>query len=148
MSSIDLIPTAPDNPDGEVAAPEPVDNQKEEPSTKTQTTSSPEEVQPGTTKEQSEVQPAPKRGRGRPPGAKNKTVRKTVKLEPVQPLSTVPEEKADEKPEEPPVAETPQELSPATRRREYMRELSLRKQAERQAKIAHYTGILERSLGY
>ena len=145
MTSIDLIPTAPDNPDeGDVAAPEPVDNQIEEPSAQSQTTSSPEEVQPETTKEQSEVQPAPKRGRGRPPGAKNKTARKTVKLEPV-PLAPVKEE---EKEEEPPVAETPPVLSPTTQKREYMRELSLRRQAERQAKIAHYTGLLDRSLGY
>ena len=145
MTSIDLIPTAPDNPDeGDVAAPEPVDNQTEEPSAQSQTTNSPEEVQPETAKEQSEVQPAPKRGRGRPPGAKNK---KTVKLEPVQTLPVVADEKTEEK-TEPPVAETPPVLSPTTRKREYMRELSLRRQAERQAKVAHYTNLLDRSLGY
>ena len=142
--SIDLIPTS-DNPDEGTAVPEPVDNQTEEPSAQIQTTNSPEEVQPETAKEQSEVQPAPKRGRGRPPGAKNK---KTVKLEPVQTLPVVAEEKEEEKTEEPPVAETPPVLSPTTRKREYMRELSLRRQAERQAKVAHYTNLLDRSLGY
>ena len=92
MTSIDLIPTAPDNPDeGDVAAPEPADNQIEEPSTQSQTTNSPEEVKAETKEEQSEVQPTPKRGRGRPPGAKNRTVRKTLKLEPV-PLPPVKEE--------------------------------------------------------
>ena len=146
MASNDLIPTIPDNPgEGDAVVPEPVDNQTEEPSAQSQKTSSPEEVQPETAKEQSEVQPAPKRGRGRPPGAKNKTVRKTVKLEPVQPLAPVKEE---ENTEEPPAAETPPVLSPTTRKREYMRELSLRRQAERQAKVAHYTSLLDRSLGY
>ena len=144
--SIDLIPTS-DNPDEGTAVPEPVNNQTEEPSAQSQTTNSPEEVKVETKEEQSEVQPTPKRGRGRPPGAKNKTVRKTVKLEPV-PLPPVEEE---EKKEEPPqVAETPPVpvVSPTTRKREYMRELSLRRQAERQAKVAHYTNLLDRSLGY
>ena len=147
MTSIDLIPTAPDNPDeGDVvAAQELANNQIEEPSTQSQTTNSPEEVKAETKEEQSEVQPTPKRGRGRPPGAKNKTVRKTVKLEPV-PLPPVKEEEKTEEP--PPVAETPPVISPTTRKREYMRELSLRRQAERQAKVAHYTNLLDRSLGY
>ena len=146
MTSIDLIPTVPDAPGEEdVAAPEPSGNQIEEPSMQNQTTSLPEEVKAETKEEQSEVRPTPRRGRGRPPGAKNKTIRKTVKLEPV-PLPPVEEE---EKKEEPPqVAETPPVVSPTTRKREYMRELSLRRQAERQAKVAHYTSLLDRSLGY
>ena len=150
METIDLIPMENINPDppdkeeGSADASEPAGHQATAPLESTQDLHPQEVAEPEAKQIVSEVPPTPKRGRGRPPGSKNKTVRKaTVKLEPVEPLSSVKEEII----EKPPPAEEPV-ISPRTRKKEYMRQLSIRRQEERKVKVAHYTRLLDRSLGY
>ena len=140
MEAIDLIPTENINPDppdkeeGSADASEPAGHQAAAPLENTQDLNSQEVAERETKQVVSEAPPTPKRGRGRPPGSKNKTVRKaTVKLEPVEPLSPVKEE-IIEKP--PPAAEPV--ISPRTRKKEYMRQLSIRRQEEkRQNRTLH-----------
>ena len=147
MMTIDLIPTdepKPEinqQPDASAAPVENVEHQSIDVSEHKQSPDSPEGVTIETKQEESEVPPTPKRGRGRPPGSKNKEPRKrTVKLEPVQvePLEPVKEE---------PVIAAP-ELSPISRRHKLMREMALKRREQQQARTAHYTSLLDKRLGF
>ena len=147
MATIDLIPTVepmPDinqQPDASDAPTENVEHQPIDVSAHKQSPDLPEEVTIETKQEESEVPPTPKRGKGRPPGSKNKEPRKrTVKLEPVQvePLEPVKEE---------PVIATP-ELSPISRRRQLMQAMALKRREQQQARTAHYTSLLDKRLGF
>ena len=84
------------------------------------------------------AQPTPK-PKGRPKGSKNKTPKKTVVLEPVQePLSPVREE----------VQQEPPPLSPRSRRRERMQALAEQRREQQKTRVAYYTALLDKSMGY
>ena len=151
MTTIDLIPTEepkPDinqQPDASDAPTENVEHRPIDVSEHKQSPDSPEEVTIETKQEESEVPPTPKRGRGRPPGSKNKEPRKrTVKLEPVQvePLEPVKEEPVIEETKPAP------ELSPISHRRQLMQTMALKRREQQQARIAHYTSLLDKRLGF
>ena len=152
MTTIDLIPTdkpeinQPDaSQDVEVASPvENVEHQSIDASAHKQSPDSTEEVTIETKPEESEVPPTPKRGKGRPPGSKNKEPRKrTVKLEPVQaePLEKIKEEPVIEEAK-------PPELSPISHRRQLMQAMALKRREQQQARVAHYTSLLDKRLGF
>ena len=156
MTTIDLIPTDEINhpptenehasQDGESSAPpaEPEEHRSIDASGHKQSPSSQKELKAETKQEESEVPPTPKRGKGRPPGSKNKEARKrTVKLEPVQlePLEPVKEEPVIEE-------KKPPELSPVSRRRELAKTMALKRREQHQARIAHYTSLLDQKLGF
>ena len=152
MTTIDLIPTEEpkpeisQQPDVSEAPAENVEHQSIDVSEHKQSPDSPEEVTTETRQEESGVQPTARRKKGRPPGSKNKEPRKrSVKLEPVQaePLEPVKEEE--------PVIEktkpTP-DLSPVSHRRQMMQAMALKRREQQQAKIAHYTSLLDKRLGF
>ena len=154
MTTIDLIPTdkpeinqPPDaSQDNESSASpaETAEHQSIDVSGHKQSPDSPEEVTIEIKPEESEVPPTPKRGKGRPPGSKNKESRKrTVKLEPVQaePLEPVKEEPAIEETKQP-------ELSPISRRRQLAKAMAVKRLQQQQARIAHYTSLLDKRLGF
>ena len=157
MTTIDLIPTDEINHpptenehasrDGESIAPpaEPEEHRSIDASGHKQSPSSQKELKAETKQEESEVPPTPKRGKGRPPGSKNKQPRKrTVKLEPVQaePLEPVKEEPVIEE-----TKPTP-ELSPISHRRQMLQTMALKRREQQQARIAHYTSLLDKRLGH
>ena len=148
MTTVDLIPTDKPEisqpPDASASPAETAEHQSIDVSTHKQSPDSPEEVTIEIKPEESEVPPTPKRGKGRPPGSKNKESRKrTVKLEPVQaePLEPVKEE--------PVIEETkPPELSPVSRRRELAKTMALKRREQHQARRAHYTSMRDKKLGF
>ena len=159
MTTIDLIPTdkpeinqppveiehASQDCESSASPAEPGEHQSIDVSEHKQTPSSPKEVKAETRQEESEVPPTVKRGKGRPPGSKNKEPRKrTVKLEPVQadPLEPVKEE--------PVIEETKPtlDLSPISHRRQLLQTMALKRREQQQARIAHYTSLLDKRLGF
>ena len=147
MTTIDLIPTEEpkpeisQQPDVSDTPAENVEHQSIDVSEHKQSPDSQEEVTTETRQEESGVQPTARRKKGRPPGSKNKEPRKrSVKLEPVQaePLEPVKEEEPVPTPD----------LSPVSRRRQMMQAMALKRREQQQAKIAHYTSLLDKRLGF